>query len=108
MIESKKGDDWNAIDPNIFLDGEVPWLCCGSFGSGIKLCQIDPRTGKPLNGRLIGLATRPEAQAVEAPFIVRRGDFYYLFVSFDHCCRGVNSDYKIMVGRSEPRGRAVS
>ncbi len=101
VIESKKGDDWNAIDPNIFLDGEVPWLCCGSFWSGIKMCQIDPRTGKPLNSRMVSLASRPGVQAIEAPFLVRHGDFYYLFVSFDHCCKGVNSDYKIMVGRSD-------
>ena len=29
------------------------------------------------------------------PFIVRKGEYHYLFVSFDHCCRGVDSDYKI-------------
>ena len=38
---------------------------------------------------------------IEAPAIVRRGDFYYLFVSFDFCCRGLESSYKIMVGRAE-------
>lgn len=37
--------------------------------------------------------------AIEAPFIIR-GTYYYLFVSFDYCCRGINSNYKIMVGRS--------
>jgi arabinan endo-1,5-alpha-L-arabinosidase len=101
VIETREGADWNAIDPNIVLDGQVPWLCCGSFWSGIKMCQIDLRTGKPVNNRLASLAARPEAQAIEAPFIVHHGHFYYLFVSFDHCCKGVDSDYKIMVGRSD-------
>lgn len=39
-------------------------------------------------------------QAIEAPFIVHHGDYYYLFVSFDLCCRGIKSTYKTMVGRS--------
>jgi arabinan endo-1,5-alpha-L-arabinosidase len=44
-------------------------------------------------------------QAIEAPFIVLHGDahdgdYYYLFVSFDLCCRGVKSSYRTMVGRS--------
>lgn len=39
-------------------------------------------------------------QAIEAPFIVRHNEYYYLFVSFDLCCRGVKSNYKTMVGRS--------
>jgi arabinan endo-1,5-alpha-L-arabinosidase len=39
-------------------------------------------------------------QAIEAPFIVHHERYYYLFVSFDLCCRGVKSNYKTMVGRS--------
>lgn len=43
----------------------------------------------------------PGNGAVEAPFIVRHGDWYYLFVSYDLCCRGPKSTYKVVVGRSD-------
>ena len=39
--------------------------------------------------------------AIEAPYITKRGDDYYLFVNWDYCCRGVNSTYNVRVGRSE-------
>ena len=39
--------------------------------------------------------------AIEAPFIYKHENYYYLFVSFDYCCRGEKSTYKMMVGRSE-------
>lgn len=38
--------------------------------------------------------------AIEAPFIVPKGHYYYLFVSVDYCCRGAQSTYKVMVGRA--------
>jgi arabinan endo-1,5-alpha-L-arabinosidase len=38
---------------------------------------------------------------VEAPFIVHHGGYFYLFTSWDLCCRGVKSTYRTMVGRSK-------
>ena len=115
--KSTKADNYNAIDPNIVFDDQnQPWLSFGSFWTGIKMRRIDLTTGKPSTSdlTLYSLASRampnlPEPpkpglpadwQAIEAPFIVRHGDFYYLFVSFDLCCRGTRSNYRTMVGRS--------
>ncbi len=88
----------------------------GSFWSGIKMRRIDPATGKlsPKDSKLYSLASREKPdnaeppppnrpanwQAIEAPFVVRHDGYYYLFVSFDLCCRGTKSTYRIMVGRS--------
>ncbi|UCE47878.1 MAG: family 43 glycosylhydrolase, partial [Phycisphaerales bacterium] len=106
VIRSVAGrDNHNAIDGNLVLeDPDKAWLCWGSFWDGIKMRRVDKATGKlsTVHTTLHSLAARPSSQtgAIEAPFIVKRGDFWYLFVSFDMCCRGVDSTYKIMVGRS--------
>jgi len=93
-------DDYNAIDPNVVVDEQgTPWMAFGSFWDGIRLIQLD------LEGNWVGDAVRPIASrgggSIEAPFIVRRCGFYYLFVSFGNCCRGVDSTYSIHVGRAE-------
>ena len=68
--------------------------------------KIDPATGKlsTKDTQMYSLCSRDRAQpisgSVEAPFIVRHGDYFYLFVSYDRCCRGVNSTYNVVVGRS--------
>ncbi|MEJ2076553.1 MAG: family 43 glycosylhydrolase [Acidobacteriota bacterium] len=36
----------------------------------------------------------------EAPFLFRKNDYWYLFASWDRCCAGKDSTYKIVVGRS--------
>ncbi len=117
VLKSTRADDFNAIDPNIVLDKKGrPWLSFGSFWSGIKMRPIDPATGKPstVDTKLYSLASRakpadaaparpglpPNWEAIEAPFIVRHGRYFYLFVSFDLCCRGTRSTYRIMVGRA--------
>ena len=94
-------ENFNAIDPNVIVDeAGTPWLSFGSFWSGIKLIELD-QLGARVGTSLDSLADRPDASgAVEAPFIVRRCGFYYLFVSWDKCCDGSNSTYNTRVGRS--------
>lgn len=107
VIASSGGDgtDFNAIDPNAVTDAAgQPWLVFGSFRTGIKIVKLDRRTGKPSpDDKPTPVAARPEMpeQAIEGPFAVRHGDYYYLFVSFGYCCKGLNSDYRIAVGRSQ-------
>jgi arabinan endo-1,5-alpha-L-arabinosidase len=100
-------DDWNAIDPNLVVENESSvWLDWGSFWGGIKMRRLDPKTGKPspTDTTLYSLCSRPRAQpidgSVEAPFIVRNGGYWYLFVSYDFCCHGAKSTYNVVVGRS--------
>jgi len=107
VIGSNPSDDWNAIDPNLAFDEEgQPWLSFGSFWSGIKMRKIDPTTGKlsTQDQTLYSLASRPRTKelpgAIEAPAIIRKNGFFYLFVSFDICCRGRESTYNIRVGRA--------
>ena len=116
VFRSHRGDDFNAIDPNLATDTQGrQWLDFGSFWGGIKMRRIDPATGKLSreDETLYSLASRPHAaypsslegpptsDAIEAPFLVRHGGFYYLFVSFDFCCRGAKSTYYVVVGRSK-------
>lgn len=119
VLESKATDDYNAIDPNYVEDASHrAWLSFGSFWTGIKMRALDRATGKLSSGDTavysIASRNRPEGdtsapppglpsnwQAIEAPFIVHHGDYYYLFVSFDLCCRGLKSTYRTMVGRAK-------
>lgn len=107
VIGSTPSDDWNAIDPNVVLDERgQPWLSFGSFWGGIKLRQLDYATGKlsSHDQTLHALASRPRTAqlpgAIEAPAIVRKNGYFYLFVSFDFCCRGKDSTYNTRVGRA--------
>jgi arabinan endo-1,5-alpha-L-arabinosidase len=123
VLESKASDDFNAIDPNYIEDAQHrAWLSFGSFWGGIKMRALDAKTGmlSSSDTKLYSLASRvkpehspaqkfdpehptlpPDWQAIEAPFIVAHSGYYYLFVSFDLCCRGTRSTYKTMVGRSK-------
>ena len=100
VVESSDATDYNAIDPNVITGDGRPWLTWGSFSSGIKLAPLDASTGM-LAGPMQHLASRlVPTWGIEAPFIVRRDGFFYLFVSFDYCCRGSASTYNVRVGRA--------
>jgi arabinan endo-1,5-alpha-L-arabinosidase len=101
VIQSTDTNDFNTIDPAISRDaGGKVWLAFGSFWSGIKLIQLDPNTGKRIapDSPIYSLAHN---DSIEASYIYRHDDFYYLFVNWGLCCRGTNSTYEIRVGRSK-------
>ncbi|MFC9692057.1 arabinan endo-1,5-alpha-L-arabinosidase [Kribbella sp. NPDC056951] len=100
VVESRTTDNYNAIDPDLVVDDQGRWwLSFGSFWSGIKQIALNPTTGLRADSTLRALAGR-NGGPIEAPNIIKRGSYYYLFVSFDYCCRGADSTYRVMVGRS--------
>ena len=82
-------------------DGRA-YLAFGSFWSGIKLSELNPETGKLIRPDTprIALASR-NGGAIEAASILEHAGKFYLFVSFDQCCKGVASTYNIRVGRAD-------
>jgi len=117
VVESVPGRDaWNAIDPNVVFDDEgTPWMTFGSFWDGIKLFRLDKDMSRPAQPqqwttiarrghfRTDSLVTMqpPKNDAIEAPFIFKKNGYYFLLVSWDFCCRGAKSDYKVAMGRSK-------
>jgi arabinan endo-1,5-alpha-L-arabinosidase len=117
VFESRTEDNFNAIDPNFILDDKGGgWLVFGSFWDGIKMCRLnDAGSLSSKDSTIYSLARRAKPaeaaaalpglpanwEAIEAPFIVRHGGYFYLFTSWDLCCRGLKSTYKTMVGRSK-------
>jgi len=99
VIQTTSNDTFNAIDPAITLapDGKL-WLAFGSFWTGIKLVELDRATGKRVapDSPIYSLAHHDK---IEASYIYWRDGFYYLFVNWGQCCRGVHSTYNIRVGR---------
>lgn len=103
MVISYKngGEGVNVIDPNVFVDedGRV-WLFYGSFKAGLRLVELDKQTGKLLKDP-------PEITVIttgmgEGVFVLKSIDnYYYIFASRGICCKGVESNYHIVMGRAK-------
>ena len=118
VTSREQRDNWNAIDPNFIIDeDDQPWLVWGSFWDGIQMARLDttmhlakgeiPRTiARRYSPTDLNRMPNPTSQyagtnAIEAPFIMKHGGYYYLFVSWDYCCMGSKSTYRVVVGRSK-------
>nr|WP_232325323.1 arabinan endo-1,5-alpha-L-arabinosidase [Pedobacter panaciterrae] len=116
VIQSVPGKtDFNAIDPNVIKDeNNTPWMVFGSFWGGIKQVKLGNdllhvadglNEIKTIASRIVQKepadAIHAGPNAIEAPFIFKKEKYYYLFASIDYCCRGKNSTYKMIVGRSK-------
>jgi arabinan endo-1,5-alpha-L-arabinosidase len=106
---------FNAIDPTYIVNPEGKhYLIHGSWHSGFALLQVNPATGKPINtlgepyansvseltaryGIRIGTRTASSRwQGSEAPEIIYKDGYYYLFVAYD----GLDIPYNTRVVRS--------
>lgn len=104
VIASEPGvDSWNAIDPAVLDVDGTPWLAFGSFWGGLQLVELAWPGGTLADpdAAPVTIARRTAVpNAIEAPYLVARDGWYYLFFSRDTCCRGSDSTYNIAVGRS--------
>lgn len=99
IVASSDGyEDNDAIDPGLLLDptdGRL-WLSYGTYFGFIRLIELDPKTGKRVEGNTpIDIAID-----CEATDLMYRDGWYYLLGTHGTCCDGPNSTYNIVVGRS--------
>jgi arabinan endo-1,5-alpha-L-arabinosidase len=99
VVASSDGlEDCDAIDPAFLLDptdGRL-WLTYGTYFGFIRIVELDPQTGKRVEGNEpVNIAIDCEAAAM-----MYRDGWYYLLGTHGTCCDGANSTYNIRVGRS--------
>ncbi|KAI0319734.1 glycoside hydrolase family 43 protein [Amylostereum chailletii] len=101
VTSTSSSSNYNAIDPNLIVANGKWYLSLGSFWTGIKEITVSSSTGKPSSSSVTSIAQRTaNGGAVEASAIYQNGGFFYLFTSWDKCCKGTSSTYNIRVGRS--------
>ncbi len=102
VLRSQPGDTFNAISCcRVDTSDGRAWLAFGSFWGGIHLVELDPATGLRRGDEPpFCIASRGNGP-IEDPAILEHEGRFYLFVSFDFCCRGSDSTYRLMVGRAD-------
>jgi arabinan endo-1,5-alpha-L-arabinosidase len=102
------GKGFHNIDPMAYDDPATGkhLLYWGSGFEPIKVCELGPdRMSFTPDGETIDLVW-PNGKdggfprLVEASWVIRHDDFYYLFYSGDNCC-GADAEYGVMVARSK-------
>ena len=92
----------NCIDQFYYEEDGKKYMFVGSF-NGIYVTELTDdglsvkrgADGKPV------LKKQVCGRAFEGTNIYKKGKYYYLFASINNCCDGINSRYKVVVGRSE-------
>ena len=85
LICSAVDDDWWAIDPSVFVEGDKASLLIGSSGTGLRLLELDTAGARTARAPTI-VAARPDGGTLQASAITYHDGYYYVFGSFDICC----------------------
>lgn len=108
VIYSDNSSTYGSIDPAVFSDASGNyWMTFGSHLTGIWIAQLNTSTGKRLNSTLKNIAGSNSSEH-EGSYVIRNGNYYYLFYNRGICCAGTNSTYYVQMGRStSPNGTYV-
>lgn len=87
-----------TIDPDVVEANGQKYMFYGSFFGGISARKLsaDGLTTDPASQTQITIDNR-----YEAPYIVQKDGYYYLFASATDCCRGPLTGYTVFAGRSQ-------
>lgn len=92
----------HTVDPHTFFDhtGKL-WMVYGSYSGGIFILEMDPKTGKQLDGQGYGKhLLGGHHSRIEAPYITYspESEYYYLLSSYGGL--SANGGYEMRVARS--------
>lgn len=97
LFRSNEINVTNSIDPFYIEENGKKYLFWGSF-RGIYATEL---SDDGLSLKDISQKQQIAGTAFEGTYIHKRGNYFYLFASMGSCCSGINSTYKLVVGRSE-------
>lgn len=100
----------NCIDPQVFVedDGSV-YMTVGSF-RGLYVVELTKDGMECLNGvdyqkeNKVLVAGKPgpwDGSTYEGSYVIKENGYYYYFGSAGTCCDGINSSYRVLVGKSK-------
>lgn len=87
----------NSIDPVVFQESGRKYLIWGSF-RGIYITELTEDGLELMDKTDI---QKIAGTAYEGIYIHKRDGYYYMFGAWGSCCEGLNSTYRVVVGRSK-------
>jgi arabinan endo-1,5-alpha-L-arabinosidase len=97
MFRSNEIGVQNSIDPFYIEDNGKKYIFWGSF-RGIYAIEL---AANGLSVKKGAIKKQIAGTAFEGTYIYKKDKYYYLFASVGTCCEGINSTYKLVVGRSK-------
>lgn len=92
----------NVIDQFYYEENGKKYMFFGSF-KGIYVTELTDdglSVKRDVDGKPV-LKKQVCGNAFEGTNIYKKNGYYYLFASIGNCCNGINSSYKVVVGRSK-------
>jgi arabinan endo-1,5-alpha-L-arabinosidase len=104
-ITSDASKPYNAIDPNLFQVGSKYYMTFGSYWKGLYQVEMKS-TPTGTASSATQLVASSNSEVVEAAYMFKSGNYYYLFFSKGSCCGydqtrpASGKEYRILVCRS--------